>query len=147
MSKVYTASMRTNRPGRSEIDSLRAQARGSPQARLQHRIHAVLLVAGGMSCRGAARILGDSPRAVGYWVKRYNANKINGLLNSSPPGRPPRLTPVQLLELRAAVAAGPPIAGAAGWRGGDVSSFIARRWGVALGLRQAQRLLAKMRTN
>lgn len=144
---MYACVMRTNRPGSGEIEGLRAQARGSSQARLQHRIHAVLLVAGGLSCRGAARLLGDSPRAVEYWVKRYNSNKINGLLNSSPPGRPPRLTPPRLAELRAAVAAGPPIAGAAGWRGEDVSAFISRRWGVTLGLRQAQRLLAKLRSN
>lgn len=62
-----------------------------------------------------------------------------------PPGRPSRLTPAQSAELRAAVTAGPPAAGGGEWTGGAVSEFVARRWGVVLGLRQAQRLLAPIR--
>lgn len=143
----YTLGMRTNRPEAGAYDALRAEVRGSPEAREQHRIHAVMLVAGGLSCRAAARLLGDSPRAVGYWVTRYKVNKIDGLLSISPAGRPPRLSVAQKLELRAAVLAGPPFPGAVGWRGQDAAALIARRWGVKLGLRQAQRHLASVRSN
>jgi hypothetical protein len=52
-----------------------------------------------------------------------------------------------MTELRSAVAAGPPAPDAEGWRGEDVTAFILRRWGVTLGLRQAQRLLVKIRAN
>lgn len=141
----YTAVMRTNKPEAGAYDALRAEVRGSPAARQQHRIHAVMLVAGGLSCRAAARLLGDSPRAIGYWVKRYKTYKISGLLSRQPVGRPPRLSAAQRMELRAAVLAGPPFPGAAGWRGQDAAAFIARRWGVKLGLRQAQRHLADAR--
>ena len=123
---------------------MRAEARGSPLARRQHRIHAVLLVAGGLSCRAAARLQGDYPRAVEYWVNRYKSNKIQGLFDVMPPGRPPRLAASQIAELRAAVAAAPE---GGGWSGEKAVEFVARRWGVALGLRQAQRLLARMRRN
>jgi len=138
--------MRTIRPADGAYDALRAEVRGSAQARQQHRIHAVLLVAGGLSCRAAARLLGDSPRAVEYWVNRYNRNKIKGLFNSAPVGRPPRLSSSQAAELSAVVASGAPFPGAEGWRGEDVSLFVGRRWGVKFGLRQAQRFLARVKS-
>lgn len=136
--------MRPIKPADGAFDALRAQVRGSPQARLQHRIHAVLLVAGGLSCRRAAMLLGDSPRAVEYWVNRYNANKIDGLCDCIPSGRRPRLGETGIAELRAAVA-GPPPRGARAWTGEAVSALVARRWGVTIGLRQAQRLLARLK--
>ena len=142
---MYASAMRSIRLEAGAFEALRAEARGSPQARQQHRMHAVLLVAGGLSSRSAARFLGDSPRAVEYWIARYNLNKTKGLFDRGRRGRPSRLSAAQLAQLRAAVAAGPPGAGARGWSGAAMSAFVARRWGVALGPRQAQRLLAKMR--
>ena len=136
--------MKTIELGSGAFEALRAEVRGSPQARRQHRIHAVMLVAGGLSCRAAARLMGDSPRAVEYWVDRYKTNKINGLFDSLPPGRPPRLSAAQTAELDTAISAAP---AGAGWSGEKVVEFVARRWGVALGLRQAQRLLARLRRN
>lgn len=138
--------MRKIKLGAGAFDALSAAVRGSVPARQHHRIHAVLLVAGGMSCRAAARLLGDSPRAVGYWVKRYKSNNIKGLIDNRSPGRPPRLTAAQAAELRAALRSAPP-GGACGWTGLEVSELVSRNWGVALGLRQAQRLLSKMREN
>jgi len=138
--------MRKIELGQGAFGELRAEALGTPQARRLHRIHAVLLVAGGLSCRSAARLLGDSPRAVEYWVSRYNTNKINGLLESSSTGRPARLSAVQREELRKTVTRTPP-GGARGWTGAAVSEFVARRWGVSLGRRQAQRLMADLNKN
>lgn len=123
--------------------ALRAEVRRSPQARRQHRIHAVLLVAGGLSCRSAAALLGDSPRAVEYWVRRYNDNKIRGLSDARRRGRPSRLTAAQLAQLRAVLAFAPSES-ARGRSGKAVSALVARRWGVVLGPRQAQRVLARM---
>lgn len=135
--------MRTIALGAGAYKALRAEVRGTPQARHQHRIHAVLLVAGGLSCRAAARLLGASPRAVEYWVLRYRCNKNKGLFDSLPPGRPSRLAPAQLVELRVAVTSSSPDGG---WTGAVVADFVSRRWGVKLGLRQAQRLLARARS-
>ncbi len=142
---MYAGVMRSIRLEAGAFEALRAEVLGSPQARQQHRIHAVLLVAGGLSCRRAARLLGDSPRAVEYWIRRYNLNKINGLFDGHRRGRPSRLSAAQLAQLRAVVVVGPVDTGGGDWTGAAVSAFVARRWGVALGLRQAQRLLAKMR--
>lgn len=137
---MYTGAMRAIMLGAGTYKALHEEVRSSRLARQQHRLHAVMLVAGGMSCRAVARLFGDSPRAIGYWVTRYIEYKNKGLFDVSPPGRPSRLTAAQLVELRMTVAAAP---GGVGWSGEAVSAFVAERWGVKLGLRQAQRLLSR----
>ena len=46
---------------------LQDEIRRSDESRCDHRLHGVLLVAQGMSCRQAASVLGDAPRTVEYW--------------------------------------------------------------------------------
>ena len=46
--------------------ALQDEIRRSHEARYDHRLHAVLLVAQGMSCGQVAHLLGDSPRIVAY---------------------------------------------------------------------------------
>ena len=43
---------------------LQDEIRRNEQARYDHRLHGVLLLAQGMSCRQAAQLLGDAPRTV-----------------------------------------------------------------------------------
>ena len=47
-------------------------------------------------CREVARLLGDSPRTVAYWVRRFAEEGFAGLAESDRPGRPRRLSPEQL---------------------------------------------------
>lgn len=144
---MYTLSMRTIRLDPGTFEHIRAQLHASPQVRRLHRLHAVLLVAGGLSCRKAARLLGDSPRSVEYWTHRYVSDKDNGLKDKKHTGRRPRLTAAQLAQLRAVLAGvsadapAPP----GGWDGKSARAYIARRWGVRLGLRRVQSLLAAAR--
>ncbi|MBI2385682.1 MAG: helix-turn-helix domain-containing protein [Elusimicrobia bacterium] len=139
--------MRAIRLDPGAFDQIRAQLRATPQVRRLHRLHAVLLVAGGLSCRQAARLLGDSPRSVEYWTNRYVRDKCNGLNDKKHSGRRPRLTADQLDRLRAVLggsssdAPAPP----GGWDGKSARAYIDRRWGVKLGLRRVQALLASIR--
>ena len=55
----------------SVIFALQDEIRRSEDSRYDHRLHAILLVAQGMSGRDVARVLGDSPRTVAYWVRRF----------------------------------------------------------------------------
>ena len=75
---------------------LHNEIRRSFKARYDHRLHAMLMVAQGMSCRAAAGLLGDSPRTVAYWVNRFDAEGLSGLADADRPGRPPRLGEQQL---------------------------------------------------
>ena len=71
--------------------SLQQEIQRSEESRYDHRLHGVLLVAQGMSCPEVARILGDSPRSIEYWVHRFQAQGLSGLTEGEPSGRPGRV--------------------------------------------------------
>ena len=48
---------------------LQDEIRRSEEARYDHRLHGVLLVAQGMSAPQVAQFLGDGTRTVEYWVR------------------------------------------------------------------------------
>jgi transposase len=72
----------------------------SSRERLLHRLHSVALVLNGSSASETARIYGDSPRAVAYWVTRFKRHGIEGLQEESRPGRPSTLNATQLKKLQ-----------------------------------------------
>ena len=81
----------------------RTRSSGSPQARYDHRRHGLLLVAQGISCGQVGQLLGDAPRTVAYWVHRFEAEGLAGLVDGERPGRPPRLDDQQLAKIDAAL--------------------------------------------
>jgi hypothetical protein len=72
--------------------ALQDEIRRSQEARYDHRLHAVLLVAQGMTCPEAAKFLGDSPRTVQYWIRRFEEDGFAGLADADRPGRPRKLS-------------------------------------------------------
>jgi transposase len=121
---------------------LQDEIRRSYQARYDHRLHAVLMVAQGMSCRAVADLLGDSPRTVAYWVNRFEAEGLSGLADADRPGRPCRLNEQQLQQIQQALRSSPSEFGLGAnlWDGKLLSHFIRQRFGVDLGVRQCQRM-------
>ena len=67
---------------REMVLALQDEIRRSEQARYDHRLHGVLLVAQGMSAPKVARLLGDGVRTVEYWVERFNNDGLAGLANA-----------------------------------------------------------------
>ena len=63
----------------SSIAIIQDEIRRNPAARYEHRLHAVLLVAQGMSCVKTAELLGDSVRSVEEWVKSFNQIGLQAL--------------------------------------------------------------------
>jgi len=53
---------------------LQDEIRRSEESRYDHRLHAVLLVAQGLRCPEVAGLLGDAPRSVENWVRRFEKN-------------------------------------------------------------------------
>lgn len=121
--------------------ALQDEIRRSEHARYDHRLHAVLMVAQGLSARQTATYLGDSPRTVEYWVNRFNAEGLAGLAETPRAGRPSRLSRQQLDEAAQVLRDSPRLHGidANLWDGKTLSHWIARQWGVELGVRQCQR--------
>src|SRR3989304_9971391 len=71
--------------------ALQDEIRRSRESRYDHRLHGLLLVAQGMSCGEVARLLGDAPRTVEYWVKWFEQDGLAGLVDGEKSGRPNRL--------------------------------------------------------
>lgn len=130
----------------SIILGIQDEMRKSPEARYDHRLHGILLVAQGMSCRQVGHLLGDSPRTVQYWVHRFESEGFAGLVDDERPGRPPRLSGEQLDEIGVALRNPPSDAGLSAnlWDGKLLSSYIAQKYNVELGVRQSQRLFRQL---
>ena len=125
---------------------LQDEIRRSYEARYVHRLHAILMVAQDMSCRQVAHLLGDSPRTVAYWVKRYETDGLSGLTDADRPGRPSQLDQEQIQRIEQALRSHPSTYGLAGnlWDGKLLSHFIDQQFGIQLGVRQCQRLFRRL---
>lgn len=128
------------------ILALQDEIRRSQEARYDHRLHGILLVAHGKSCAEVAQLLGDSPRTVQYWIRRFEAEGLSGLVEDQRSGRPARLSAEQLQEIEAALRSSPTEVGLPVnlWDGKALSEFIQQRFGVNLGVRQCQRLFRQL---
>jgi transposase len=128
------------------IPILQDEIRRSYEARYDHRLHAILMVAQDMSCRQVAQLLGDSPRTVAYWVKRFETEGLSGLADADRPGRPRKLDQEQIHTIEVALRSDPSHHGLAGnlWDGKLLSHFIDQQFGIQLGVRQCQRLFRQL---
>ena len=125
---------------------LQDEIRRSEESRYDHRLHGVLLVAQGMTCPQVAELLGDAPRSVEYWVRRFEQSGLAGLREGERSGRPRRLNEKQLREINAALRRMPRELGLGGnlWDGKTLAAWIAQRYGMKLGVRQCQRLFRQL---
>ena len=127
---------------RTMILGLQDEIRRSEESRYDHRLHGVLLVAQGATCPDVGRLLGDAPRTVEYWVRRFEAKGFAGLTEGQRSGRPRRLSAAQLREVDQALRQTPRDFGLTGtlWDGKTLSVWLAQRFQVRLQVRQCQRL-------
>ena len=132
--------------GSASILGLQQEIQRSEESRYDHRLHGVLLVAHGLTCPDVARLLGDAPRSVEYWVHRYEQQGLAGLTEGERSGRPSRLTETQVKEINRVLRAKPTDAGMRVnlWDGKTLSAWIERTYGIPLGVRQCQRLFRQL---
>jgi transposase len=139
--KARTVSDRENM-----IMALQDEIRRNDASRYDHRLHGVLLVAQGMTCPEAARLMGDSPRTVVNWIERFESQGLGGLSDRERSGRPGRLSEEQLLKVEAALRGSPAQFGlpAQLWDGPSLSAYLRKELGVSLKVRQCQRLFRRL---
>lgn len=121
---------------------LQDEIRRSDESRYDHRLHALLLVAQGLSAGQVARLLGDAPRSVQFWVRSFERDGLAGLQEGERSGRPTRLSDKQIEEIGHALRQPPEHAGMIAnlWDGKTLAAYIAQRYQLNLGVRQCQRL-------
>lgn len=118
----------------------------SDESRYDHRLHGLLLVAGGQSCQQVAETFGENPRTVQRWVKRFEDYGLDGLREGERPGRPATLDAKQWAALGRDMRRTPAEFGHAAhlWDGKLLSEHLRQRYGVKLGVRQCQRIFGQM---
>jgi transposase len=130
-----------NRITKEMLKTLRGE---SSRERLLHRLHCVAMALNGSSASEAARIYGDSPRAVAYWVTRFKKHGIEGLEEEARPGRPSRLNDAQLAKLQIYMKQ------AQGQHklvnADTLSTFILNKFEISLTPRQCLRILNRLST-
>jgi transposase len=118
----------------------------SEESRYDHRLHGLLLLAAGHSCREVAELFGEDDTTVQRWVHRVQQGGLQALRESERPGRPRSLDARQWRELRADLQRNPREFGltSAAWDGNSLAEHLRRRYDVQLGVRQCQRIFRQM---
>jgi len=126
--------------------ALHDEIRRSEDSRYDHRLHGVLLVCSGLSCYAVAELLGQSPRTVHYWVRRFEKSGFAGLQEGERPGRPPALDALTLQRVGKDLRQRPEVFGYCRnlWDGTLLSHHLAKHYGTKLGVRQCQRLFGTL---
>jgi transposase len=127
---------------------LKASVHESDEAAFLHRMHCLVLIAEGFGCYEVARWFGNSPRTLERWIHSYERFGCEGLKEDKKPGPLGRLDFDQIQALRRDIESAPRRFGysAAAWNGHLLTDHIRRIYGVELGSRQCQRLLAQLRS-
>jgi len=118
----------------------------SEESRYDPRLHGLLLLAAGHSCREVAALFGEDDTTVQRWVHRFTEGGLTALRDGERPGRPPALDPEQWSQLQADLRRSPRDFdfAAACWDGPTLSKHLRIRYGIELGVRQCQRIFRQM---
>ena len=115
---------------RLSLEELDRAARAEHDRRVRTRILAIRFMRQGHSARGAAQVFPISDRQLGMWVRRYDAEGLEGLRYRARPGRPPILDPEDEEAFRERVRTGPSESeGLAAYRGEDVRRLLKAEFG------------------
>jgi transposase len=135
----------------NEIAALRSAVRQhvstSREQRFCYRALCVLLIAEGHRPNQVAEWLGEHTRTLERWRKRFVDNGLNGLMDETSPGRPPKLAHEEWKRLKLELEQPPGAFGLEGkkWQGKTLQQHLADHYGIEFSLRQCQRLLKQHR--
>jgi transposase len=126
--------------------AVRQEIMRSEESRYDHRLHGVLLVCQGFSCRQVAGFLGQDPRTVQRWVKRFNDRGFAGLVEQERPGRPSKMKEEHWDQLPDDLHKHPKEFGYTQnlWDGKLLSHHLVEQYGVKIGVRQCQRIFRQL---
>ena len=118
----------------------------SDESRYDHRLHGVLLIAGGQGCNDVAHLFGEDTRTIQRWVKRFEQYGFDGLREGERSGRPRSLEEAQYKSLGHDLRYRPRAFGHAQnlWDGKILGEHLKSHYGVTLGVRQCQRMFKQM---
>ena len=118
----------------------------NPEARYDHRLHGVLMVANGMSCYEVAGMLGHSPRTIESWVNDFNDTGFSALYDRQRSGRPSSISEEVMDRIAIDLRNDPHDSGYRQnmWDGILLKRHLSDHYGVEIGVRQCQNIFHKL---
>ena len=114
-------------------------------SRFQHKVECVNIVLGGMMPSELGKYVAESKNTITMWVKIADEQGFEALHAKKQPGRPTKLSKVQLEEIEAILKEDDPAGhGYRVWDGPSLSNYIKRKYSVSLSVRQCQRMFHGM---
>jgi transposase len=130
---------------KQSVEELRARAHVERDPRVRGRLLAVAYVQSGHSAYEGDELFGLSAVQIRQWIKRYNAEGIEGLSDRPRSGARPRLEQEQEAIFLARLHAGPPPeCGLAAWRGEDLRQLLAEEFSAEYSLSGVYALLHRL---
>jgi transposase len=119
----------------------------SEDSRYEHRLHGLLLLTAGLSCRQVAALFGESSTTIQRWVRRFERGGLQALREEKRSGRPHLLDAAQRRQVRVDLRMDPLHFGYAArvWSGRVLSEHLRRHYALELGIRQCQRIFRQLR--
>jgi len=118
----------------------------SEDSRYDHRLHGILLSCAGKSSYEIAELFGQSPRAIQYWIRRFEQKGFAGLSEGERSGRPSAIDKKLRRGIEKDLRTAPRVFGYQQnlWDGKLLSFHLEKRYNVLLGERQCRRLFHKL---
>ncbi len=119
--------------------------RATDDAKFQHKVEMVNLVLEGMTPSALSEYVRESKNTITLWVKTADEKGFEALRGKKQPGRPTRLSAENIAAIKAVLEEDAPKKyGYNAWDGPSLSAYIAREYGVSLGVRQCQRMFQQL---
>lgn len=112
--------------------------------RFLRRVTAVNMFLNGMKQNEICKINGISKLSLMKWLDIVEKQGIEGLKDKAHEGRKPRLTDLQLAEVKSALENAPSENGYNIWDGPSLSDFIQKKFGVFLCVQRCQYMMHEM---
>lgn len=127
------------------IEQLQRLSKAQKHARMRIRLQAIVLAREGKTAPQIAVALGAARRAVQEWVARYNRDGIDGLIEGTRTGKPPKLARDRHEQLKRRLDAGAlKTDGVCTLRAADVKRILENEFNVVYSLKGVYKLLHRL---
>jgi len=130
-------------PNKISVNELKERYKTEGSSKIKERLHMIILLKEGRSCRNVATICYTSKSKVSFWQVRFQKMGYEGLKDKKGRGIKPQLSDEKITYLDKKLSVPYKMANGytRGWQTKDVYQQIKNEWGVKYSLRHIRRIL------